>query len=131
MSKIFDKALKQVPKETKSFVDNSFNIVDQIHAILLKQGKNQKDLAILLGKKESEISKWMQGTHNFTLKSISKIEDVLDDKIITTPLKSTVRIAHKLIPVHVHVTPQPKLKILNKWTVAHDSNLFQGGLKSA
>jgi transcriptional regulator with XRE-family HTH domain len=131
MSKLFDKALKQVPKETKSFVDNSFNIVDQIHAVLVKQGKNQKDLAILLGKKESEISKWMQGTHNFTLKSISKIEAVLDDKIITTPLKSTARLATKLIPVHVHVTPQPKPKVPNKWAVAHVPNLFQGGLKTA
>ena len=41
----------------------------------------QKDLADLLGKKESEISKWMTGTHNFTIRSIAKIESALDVSI--------------------------------------------------
>ncbi len=75
MSKIFESI--QVSEDVKRFVDHSFNIVNKIHAILEKQAKTQRDLAILLGKSESEISKWMQGTHNFTLKSISKIESVL------------------------------------------------------
>jgi transcriptional regulator with XRE-family HTH domain len=41
----------------------------------------QKDLADLLGKKESEISKWMTGTHNFTIRSIAKIERALNVSI--------------------------------------------------
>ncbi len=41
----------------------------------------QKDLANLLGKKESEISRWMTGTHNFTLRSIAKIEKALNVSI--------------------------------------------------
>lgn len=52
-------------------------IVDRIHAILEEKGMKQKDLAMLLGKKESEISKWMRGTHNFTIETISSIENVL------------------------------------------------------
>ena len=73
MSKIFEQAVKNVPNEVKRFVDHSFEIVDQIHDILEKQGKNQRDLASMLNKKESEVSKWMQGTHNFTIKSIAKM----------------------------------------------------------
>ena len=48
------------------------------------QAKNldQKDLARLLGKQESEISKWMSGTHNFTLKTLARIEDVLGSSVI-------------------------------------------------
>ena len=31
----------------------------------------------MLGKKEYEISKWMRGTHNFTIETVSSIENVL------------------------------------------------------
>ena len=36
----------------------------------------------MLGKKESEISKWMRGTHNFTIDTISSIESVLGYPIL-------------------------------------------------
>ena len=88
MSKYFDYALSQVSDEAKRFVDNNLGIANQIHSILEKQGKTQKDLADLLGKKESQVSRWLSGMHNFTVKTISKIEGVLNEKIITTPLQS-------------------------------------------
>ena len=36
----------------------------------------------MFGKKESEISKWMRGTHNFTIDTISSIENVLGQAIL-------------------------------------------------
>jgi transcriptional regulator with XRE-family HTH domain len=42
----------------------------------------QKDLAIQLGKKEAEISKWMRGTHNFTIDTLISIEQALDAPIL-------------------------------------------------
>ena len=45
----------------------------------------QKNLAKLLGEKESEINKWMTGTHNFTIKTLSKIESVLGESFIEVP----------------------------------------------
>src|SRR6056297_3729212 len=73
---------KKISKDVDLYVNQSFDIVDRIHEILAKQGKEQKDLARELGKKESEISKWMSGTHNFTIKTLAKIEAVLDEPII-------------------------------------------------
>ena len=58
-------------------VDLSFQIVDRIHEILVAKGLKQKDLASLLGKKEAEISKWMRGTHNFTIDTLVSIEKAL------------------------------------------------------
>lgn len=49
MSKIFDSI--KVSDEVKRFVDHSFDVVDQIHQILEKQGKTQRDLANMLEKK--------------------------------------------------------------------------------
>lgn len=42
----------------------------------------QKDLAAMLGKSESEISKWMRGTHNFTIDTISCIEAAIGAPIL-------------------------------------------------
>lgn len=73
---------KRIPDDVDIFVRNSFDIVDRIHQVLISQGKEQKDLASALGKKESEISKWMTGTHNFTIKTLAKISAVLGEPVI-------------------------------------------------
>ena len=71
-----------ISKDVDISVRQSFDIVDRIHEILAKQGKEQKDLARLLDKNESEISKWMSGTHNFTINTLAKIQAVLGESII-------------------------------------------------
>ena len=72
----------KVSPEVRRSVTLSFLIVDRIYAILEERGLKQKDLANMLGKKESEISKWMRGTHNFTIETISSIENVLGYPIL-------------------------------------------------
>ena len=73
---------KLIPTEIDLFVTRSFDIVDRIHEILSSKNLDQKDLAALLDKQESEISKWMSGTHNFTIKTITRIEKVLGSTIV-------------------------------------------------
>lgn len=81
-SKIIEERRKVLSAEIKREVNLSFEIVDRIHDILAARGLKQKDLAIMLNKKESEISKWMRGTHNFTLDTISAIENALGVEIL-------------------------------------------------
>lgn len=76
---------REVESGVVRYVDHSLAIANQINIILKKLKKNQAFLAEKLGKKESEVSKWLHGTHNFTLKTISKIEDVLGESIIIYP----------------------------------------------
>lgn len=64
-------------------VNLSFKIVDRIHTILENKGLKQKDLALRLGKNESEISRWMRGTHNFTIDTLISIEEALGEPIIS------------------------------------------------
>ena len=56
------------------FIDTSFDLSDRIHEILEARGISQKELAQMLGKKESQVSKWMTGTHNFTIKTLALLE---------------------------------------------------------
>ena len=69
-SSIIEARRMQVNPEVRQRVDLSFQIVDRIYEILQAKGLRQKDLAQLLGKKEAEISKWMRGTHNFTIDTL-------------------------------------------------------------
>src|SRR5271166_1361593 len=81
------KRKRPIPNDVAIFVSHSMAIPKQIDMILKSQGKNRSYLAHILGKSESEISKWMSGTHNFTFKTISKIEDKLEDSIIKCPFE--------------------------------------------
>jgi Predicted transcription factor, homolog of eukaryotic MBF1 len=81
-SSIIEARRAKVSPEVRRRVDLSFLIIDRIHNILEEKGLRQKDLANLLGKKESEISRWMQGTHNFTIDTILSIENALGFPIL-------------------------------------------------
>ncbi len=85
-NRLFDEILQETPADVAQFVDKSMDIADQIVAILKAKGWSQKKLADALGKKESEISKWLTGTHNFTLRSIAKMEAILKEDIIVAPM---------------------------------------------
>jgi len=81
--KNFHKTLAETPGEIDTFVENSMNILERIHELLDEKfdGK-QKLLADKLGKSEAEISKWINGVQNFTLKTISKLEAAFGEKIL-------------------------------------------------
>lgn len=73
---------KEITPEIRKQVDMSFRIANNIYAILERRGMDQKDLARLMRKNESEISKWLSGTHNFTLRTIACISEALGEDIL-------------------------------------------------
>jgi transcriptional regulator with XRE-family HTH domain len=81
-SNILEDRRRKVNPEVRESIDLSFQIVDRIHEILAEKGLKQKDLAMLLDKKEAEISKWMRGTHNFTIETLVAIERALQAPIL-------------------------------------------------
>ena len=84
--------LKQIRERTtpdqERFVDENMAIVDYIHQLLDEKKMKPVDLARKLEKTPAEISKWLSGTHNLTLQSITKIETALDEDIIMTPVQA-------------------------------------------
>ena len=72
---------KEIPEETKVFVRHHTDIVIRVNELLSKKGWTQKMLAENMGKKPSEINKWLKGEHNFTLRSLAKLEVELGESI--------------------------------------------------
>lgn len=82
-TELFREAVANVPEDVRLETDWSFAISDKIADALEKKGMTQKMFAKQIGKTETEVSRWLSGTHNFTLRTIAKISSVLGTNIIT------------------------------------------------
>jgi ribosome-binding protein aMBF1 (putative translation factor) len=84
-NKLFRECLEQVSETTKAEFDLSFAIADRIDFLLKKKGMTQRMLAQKLGKKESEISKWLTGRHNFTTNTLARLALALGEEVVVVP----------------------------------------------
>lgn len=82
MNSMFKDELAKIPDDMRKQVDMSWAIADKIDALLKKRGLSQKEFAHLMGKTEPEVSRWVGGTHNFTLRTLAKISTVLGEDVI-------------------------------------------------
>ena len=93
-NRIMDEIRSTISPEMKLQMDLSVSIANRIYEILESKGMSQKDLAKRLGKTETEVSRWLSGTHNLTLATICKISAALDE-----PIVSVTHSAHKYEPL--------------------------------
>lgn len=68
--------------EIDRLMDINFSITEKVRIALEHKVWNKGDLAKAMGKNQSEVSKWLSGMHNLTLKSIIKMEIALDINLI-------------------------------------------------
>ncbi|MEZ4793860.1 MAG: helix-turn-helix transcriptional regulator [Gelidibacter sp.] len=81
--------LEETPIELKEYISLCSDILVRIHDLIEEKGYSQRQLAKGLGKSPSEISKWLSGEHNFTLKSLVKLKLELGEPIIYVPSRKT------------------------------------------
>lgn len=80
---LFEECINTTPEDVKLRVDLSFQIADKIVAILQQRGMTQKEFAHKIGHSEAEVSRWVGGTHNFTIATLAKISSTLGVPIIS------------------------------------------------
>ena len=79
---LFENALAHVSPEIREEVRLNIDIANRISDLLKAKGMTQRELAARLGKRESEVSRWMTGSHGFTTKTLAKIAAVLGEPIV-------------------------------------------------
>ena len=84
-SKTVDRLLKSTPKDVEIFVDWYADLVVRINQLLRENDISKKELAEKMDKKPSEISKWLSGEHNFTLRSLAKLSAELGEPLMEVP----------------------------------------------
>ena len=86
-NKFLDEIRQTMSPEMKRQMEMSVKIANRIYEIMEEKGLSQKDLARLLGKTETEVSRGLSGTHNMTMATIAKISEALDTDIIRVTSK--------------------------------------------
>ena len=97
---VFQEVLNSIPRRVKNEVELSYDISARIAKELKKKGWTKTELAQKTGKRCSEVTKWLSGTQNFTLRTIALIEDVLDCKILQVTRENTMN----LLPIFCMIT---------------------------
>ena len=82
-AKLFDQIVAETPPELKKQLDMSFAIADKLDAALKERGLTQKEFARMIGHTQAEVSRWLSGTHNFTLATLAKISVALGVDLFT------------------------------------------------
>jgi transcriptional regulator with XRE-family HTH domain len=74
--------------EIDKFIEKNLDITEKVRLAMENKGWKSLDLAKAMDKNPSEVSKWLSGMHNLTLKSITKMEMALGiDLIHIEPVK--------------------------------------------
>ncbi len=79
---LFEECLANVPAEVFAEVNLNIDIANRIADILHEKKMTQREFASLMGKRESEVSRWLTGSHGFTTKTLAKMASVLGEDII-------------------------------------------------
>jgi transcriptional regulator with XRE-family HTH domain len=111
-SPIFQKILDEAPVSVDIFVQKYTDLVMRIHEILDEKGITQAALAASMDKKPSEISKWLSGEHNFTLRSIAKLEAELGEELLMVTTKEKKVPAKEKVPAKKKVTEEKQASML-------------------
>ena len=84
---IMDEIRGTISSEMKKQMELSVAIANRIYDILQSKEMSQKDFARLMGKSETEVSRWLSGTHNLTLATLSKISIALGTDIVSVTVE--------------------------------------------
>ena len=98
-------------------------IAHKIQDILDRKEMKAVDLAKLMRKQKSEISKWLSGQHTFSMRTIADIENALDSDIVHVDLK----VNNVYLTTYVRYQPVPA----TEGEYAFEDSSFTGDYKSA
>lgn len=81
----------------------NIDIANRIYDLLKVKRMTQREFAALMGKRESEISRWLTGSHGFTTTTLAKIAAVLGEPIVEVKRRPEKKYVY--VPVNVFVAP--------------------------
>ncbi len=120
-SKVAQMILAETPEETRVFARMYADIVVRVNQLLKEKSMSQKDLAEQMQKRPSEINKWLNGEHNFTLKSLARLEAELGETIINVPKRKSISThdgATRYVTVHHNTVNTHASEFITTWKKA-------------
>ena len=78
----FDEMLSKTAPSIRQEVEMEFALSNRIYELMTQRGLTKLQFAQALGKKPSEVTKWLSGQHNFTIRPISMISAFFEKPLI-------------------------------------------------
>lgn len=75
--------LRDISPEERAEARLSFQISNRLDKLMQEKGLSKKQLADAIGKRPSEITRWLSGEHNFTISTLSMLSSFFGQPIIT------------------------------------------------
>lgn len=108
-SKLFDEILNEISPLEQAKSDAKMIIAAKIDEAMRAKGWKSKDLLKAVGKENpSIITKWLSGTHNFTLETLVEIGSALDIQLLNVEEKNDVEVRyHVIVSQRAEPNPEP------------------------
>lgn len=78
----YQEAIQNIPLEIQKESALSFSVSNKIFDLIQAKGWTQKEFARMMGKTEAEVSVWLSGQHNFTLRTVARISAIFNTDIL-------------------------------------------------
>ncbi len=79
----FKETVAKSAPEIKEEIRLTMGVSDKLDALMHEKGLSKIELAKALGKRPSEITRWLSGQHNFTLRTIALLSTFFGESLIT------------------------------------------------
>lgn len=73
----------EIPREKREETRLSFAISNRLDDLMREKGLNRKQLALALGKRPNEVTRWLSGEHNFTIATLAMLSTFFGKPIVT------------------------------------------------
>ena len=78
----FKEMASEVPDVIKAEIDLSFAIAERLESLIKEKGLSKKEFADAIGKRPSEVTKWLSGQHNFTLRTLAMLSTFFGESLV-------------------------------------------------
>ena len=95
---LFEQCVANVAPEVMEEVNLNIDIANRIYDLLKAKNLTQHEFASRMGKRDSEISRWLTGTHGFTTATLAKISAVLGEPIVEVRRESETKFILMTMP---------------------------------
>ncbi len=79
----FREVVNSVAPEIKEEIRLTMGVSERLDQLMHKKGMSKVELAKALGKRPSEITRWLSGQHNFTLRTIALLTSFFGESLIS------------------------------------------------
>ena len=100
---------------TKMEVTTKMQLAARIADLIVEKGWSKSEFAAKVGKQPSEISKWLSGTHNFTIDTLCEIAVTMDIEFaeLLSEHKTQITIYKQTVSKQIVAEPSPYYNFLS------------------